>query len=125
MSGSGFAGRRILVVEDEMLIAMMIEDMLDEIGCQLVGTVSRPAEALAAIEAQAVDAAILDVNLDGVESYGIAAALQARGIPFVFSTGYQVSKVMEGYGDRPVLRKPFRSSDLSQALEALFAASGK
>lgn len=116
MTDSALAGRGILLVEDEMAVAMLLEDMLEELGCRVAATAARPAQALEAIEAHAFDAAILDVSLDGEDSYGIAAALAARGIPFVFSTGYGALGLRLDFRDRPLLQKPFRRRDLARAL---------
>ena len=88
-------GLRVLVVEDEALVAMQLEDMLDELGCVVVdvaGTVSRGV-ALAADAAVALDGAILDVNLGGEKVYPVAERLAARGVPFVFCTGYGVAGI--------------------------------
>jgi len=112
---------RILLVEDEMVVAMLLEDMLDEIGFEVVATASREMEAVAAIEAHPIDAAILDVNLDGKRSYGIADALIARGIPFLFSTGYGEMALEPKYRQQKVLTKPFRMEELACALGSLLS----
>jgi CheY-like chemotaxis protein len=114
-------GRRILIVEDEMVIAMLLEDMLEDIGCRVVATAAREAEALAALDAVEIDAAILDLNLNGARSYGIADALAARNIPFIFSTGYGAKVLEADYRQHPVLAKPFRVEELAGALAALLA----
>ena len=85
------SGRRVLVVEDEMMILMMIEDMLADLGCESVTAAATVDQALALIDAQTFDAAMLDMNLNGNKSYAVADALAARGVPFVFSTGYSVA----------------------------------
>jgi CheY-like chemotaxis protein len=82
------SGRRVLVVEDEMLVLIMIEDMLVDLGCESVTAAATIAQALALIEAQVFDVAMLDMNLNGSQPYSVADALAARIIPFVFSTGY-------------------------------------
>ena len=117
-------GRRILVVEDEMVISMFIEDVLVGLGCQIVGPAGRMQRALALVEGNGIDAAVLDINLgrDG-DSYPIADALISRGVPFVFSTGYGHQGVLPAYRDIPCLTKPFAEKALAQALAALFAAS--
>ena len=76
-------------------------------------------QALALIDAQAFDAAMVDVNLDGRKSYAVADALVARGIPFLFSTGYSGQSLKDGYQDRPILGKPYRNADLVEALTRL------
>ena len=81
------SGRRALVVEDEMLVLMMIEDMLADLGCKSVTSAATVDKALALIDAQAFDFAILDINLNGRDSHQVAEALSARGVPLVYSTG--------------------------------------
>jgi CheY-like chemotaxis protein len=110
------SGRRILVVEDEMLILMIIEDMLSDLGCESVTTAATVDQALALIDTQVFDAAMLDMNLDGNRSHAIADALAARGVPFVFATGYSGRGMSDGHRDRPVLRKPFLTSNWSKFL---------
>lgn len=104
---------RVLVVEDEVAVAMLIEDMLEELGHAVVGPLASVEQALAAIEREGADCAILDVNLRGVPAYPIADALRARGIPYAFSTGYGAAALRKEDLDSPVLQKPFRSSDLA------------
>jgi CheY-like chemotaxis protein len=116
MSDPVIAGCRVLIVEDESIFAMMLEALLKDLGCQVVATVARPAEALPAIEANAIDVAVLDINLDGQTSYDVAAALAARGVPFIFSTGYSKAGARPEFSDRPMLHKPFRTAELEQAL---------
>jgi two-component sensor histidine kinase len=118
---SGLAGRRVLVVEDEMMVAWGLGDMLADLGCEVVGPAARVDQALAMIEAEAVDAAVLDVNLDGERSYPVADALAARGVPFVFSTGYNKGSLDAGYRGFPMLQKPFERSQLGGALAKLLA----
>lgn len=110
----------ILIVEDEPLIAMMIEDFLDVLGKTVAGSADTVATALAVIAEGGVDAAILDVNLRGGEkSFPIADALAQKGIPFVFATGGSHDTVAEEYRDRPTLPKPFTMDGVSNALAAL------
>jgi len=109
--------RRVLIVEDEMTIAFMIEDMLTDFGYEVVETAMRLPEALVAAETLDLDFAILDVNLDGLRSFPVADLLAARGIPFAFSTGYGRLGIDGVHRDRPVLVKPF----LPAALEATIA----
>jgi DNA-binding NtrC family response regulator len=114
------APQSILIVEDEPLIAMMIEDFLDILEKCHAGTADTVATALALIDAGGVDAAILDVNLRGGEtSFPIADALAAKGIPFVFATGGSQDSVAEAYRDRPTLAKPFTMDGVAKALAAL------
>ena len=121
MTPSTLAGRRIMIVEDEMVVAMLLEDMLGDLGCEAVTLAGRPAQAIALIEANPLDAAILDVNLDGQDSYPVADALSERGVPFIFSTGYSGISLKEGYRGRPMLQKPFTSQELGEALARLLA----
>jgi CheY-like chemotaxis protein len=112
--------RRILVVEDEPLISMMLEDFLDMLGHQIAGTVDSVGDALAAVEAGGVDAAILDVNLRGGEtSWPVADALARDGIPFVLATGGAGDTIAEPHRDRPTLIKPFTMDGVKQALAEL------
>lgn len=116
---SPFAGRRVLVVEDEMLVAWPLEDMLVELGCMVIGPAASVNQALAMIEANAIDVAVLDVNLNGEMSYPIADALASRGVPFVFVTGYDKDRMLNGYQTFPMLQKPFHRVELSATLARL------
>ena len=102
-----------------MLVAWLLEDMLAEIGCAVVGPAGSVNQALAMIGAEAIDVAVLDVNLNGQLSYPIADALTARGVPFVFVTGYDKDRMLEGYRTCPVLQKPFHRAELSATLARL------
>jgi CheY-like chemotaxis protein len=109
-------GTRVLVVEDEALVAMLLEDMLGDLGCEVLGPAMLVREAMDLIEAgAAIDVAILDVNLAGEHSFTIAEALHSRAVPFVISTGFE-GGIEEGWRDRPLLRKPFMSNDLEAAV---------
>ncbi|WP_108608773.1 response regulator [Aminobacter sp. MSH1] len=111
--------RRILVVEDEMLVLIMIEDMLADLGCESVTAAATVKQALALIEAHDFDAAMLDMNLNGDKTYFVADALAARGVPFVFSTGYSGHEMRDGYRDRPLLKKPFMDKQLAEVFARL------
>lgn len=113
------SGHRILVVEDEMMVLMMIEDMLADLGCESVTAAATIEEAVALINAQVFDAAMLDMNLGGTKSHSIADALAARGVPFIFSTGYSGHDIRDGYRDRPILKKPFKFEELATILRPL------
>lgn len=113
------SGRSILVVEDEMLVLLNIEDMLADHGCTSVSTAANADQALALIASQPFDAVMLDLNLNGRKSYRVADALAARGVPFVFSTGYSGESLDDGYRDRPVLGKPYRDAQLVEILTSL------
>jgi CheY-like chemotaxis protein len=110
------AGRSVLVIEDEMLILMMIEDMLADLGCESVAVASKIGPAISLIEGQAFDTAMLDLNLNGIESYPIADALTVRDVPYFFSTGNSLTNVKDGYRDQNVLKKPFTFEQLSSML---------
>lgn len=114
-------GTRVLVVEDEAIVSMLLEEFLDELGCEVVATASRLEDALEKAGALMLDVAVLDVNLAGKVSYPVAEALQARGVPFVFSTGYGAGGLPDAMRGAPVLSKPFRQENLA---EALIAARG-
>lgn len=113
------AMRRVLVVEDEVMIAMMVEQMLAEIGYEMVGPGLRLDQAVSLAETEAMDAAVLDVNLGGERSFAVAEVLRRRGVPFVFATGYGSAGLTEAYRGAVVLRKPFDLSELERALSAV------
>lgn len=114
------APQRILIVEDEPLISMMIEDFLDLLGKDVAGTADSVASALPIVEAGEVDAAILDVNLAGGEkSWPIADALAQAGVPFVLATGGSGDMIVHAHQGRPILAKPFTMDAVEQALAAL------
>src|SRR5437588_2254235 len=110
--GSRAIGLRVLLVEDEIMVALLLEDMLAELGHEVVGPVARLDEALEMAQGQALDIALLDVNLNGKEIYPVVEALAARDIPFVFVTGYGKGALRAPYRHRPTLQKPFRRDDL-------------
>ncbi|HEX8668417.1 MAG TPA: response regulator [Allosphingosinicella sp.] len=107
---------RVLVVEDEMLVAMNIEDMLLDLGHEVAGIAGRLAAALALAKETRFDAAILDVNLAGERSFPLADYLSEQGVPFLFATGYGLAGIEEPYRARTVLQKPFRRAQLAAAL---------
>jgi CheY-like chemotaxis protein len=109
--------KRILVVEDELMIRMLLEDMLGELGYTVAAEAARIEEALDAAKIADFDIAILDVNLNGQPISPVADALVARGMPFVFATGYGERGLPEPYRDRPTLKKPFQMDGLKQMLQ--------
>ena len=111
-------GLRILVVEDEMMIAMLLEDALNDLGCVVIGPVGRLPEAIRLAESAVIDCALLDLNVDGDEVYPAAEKLAERDIPFAFITGYRASHLKEPYRDQPILQKPFTVPKLEQVLRA-------
>jgi len=114
-----FQGRSILVVEDEMMVLMNIEGVLKDHGCTCVAAAATVDQALAVLNTQSFDAAVLDVNLDGTISHPVADDLSARGIPFVVSTGYGHLALDGNYKNQPVLIKPYRDEALLNALTQL------
>ena len=122
MTSSSAGAPRILVVEDEYLIRMLLEDMLEELGyavAEAVGTISEAREIATNGE---FSAAILDVNLDGQEIYPIADILVERRLPFVFVTGYGERSLPEAYRGRPALQKPFQAEQLKRTLANLISS---
>jgi CheY-like chemotaxis protein len=112
---------RILVVEDEYLIRMLLEDMLADLGHTITAAVGTIAEAKEVAATAEFDCAVLDVNLDGQEVFPVADILIQRGKPFVFVTGYGEGSLPETYRDRPALQKPFQAEKLEQMLAGLLA----
>src|SRR5689334_962799 len=112
---------RVLVVEDEYLIRMLLEDMLDELGYGVAAAVGTISEARQFATSGDFNAAILDVNLDGEEISPVADILAKRGLPFVFVTGYGERSLPEPYRGRPALQKPFQAEQLKNTLAGLLA----
>ncbi len=116
------SGRRVLVVEDESLVAMLLETILEDMGCTPVGPASNVDEGEAiARDTVDLDAALLDVNLAGRQVFPVAAVLKARGVPFVFSTGYGESGLPDEWRGNPTIQKPFTEAAV---LDALMQALG-
>ena len=116
-------GAKVLVVEDEAAISMLLEDMLDDFGCEIVGPAARLATALEMAQKETFVVAILDVNVAGEPIYPVAEAIVKRNLPIVFSTGYGGAGIREPFRDRPVVQKPFSQADLKRALLAAVAAA--
>lgn len=108
---------RVLIVEDEPLIAMTVEDMLVELGYDVAGIASRIDEAVAFIEREQIDGALLDVNVGAERIDPVADLLASRGCPFVFATGDGIAGLPADHAGRPYVAKPFRMTDLEKALE--------
>lgn len=117
-----FAGLRVLVVEDEMMVSMLIEDMLTDLGCTVVGPASRLDEAIELANQNGLDCAVLDVNLGGQPIFPLADLLRERGRPFAFATGYGDAGLRDVDRGSPVLQKPFREGDLARVLGELQTA---
>ncbi|HYH36711.1 MAG TPA: response regulator [Azospirillum sp.] len=110
-------GLRLLVVEDEAMVAMMLEDMLGDLGCEVVGPAGSVARAQELAQGEpGLAAAILDVNLGGLPIYPVAETLKARGIPFVFITGYGAADLDGRFADAPTVQKPFSMPALRDTL---------
>ena len=117
MGGTG--AKRILVVEDEPIVALSLQDMLADMGYEVVGPAFRLAAALQLAGSEAIDGAILDVNMGEGESYGVAELLAGRGIPYLFATGYGRRGLAPGNEHVPVLQKPYREAQVEAALRGL------
>jgi len=107
---------RILIVEDEPLIAMMLTDMLAELGFDVVASVTQVGAAIKILDELKIDVALLDVNIGTQKIDPVADLLATRGTPFVFTTGYGNAGVPSGHAERPILQKPFRIDDLAAVL---------
>ncbi len=118
VSDGPLAGVRILLVEDETLVAMLLEDMIAELGGTVVASASRVAGALEVVKnsGSGLDLAVLDVNLGGEEAFPVAEALAERGVPFAFSTGYGNSGLPDPWRSRPTLQKPFTQDQVTAVL---------
>jgi CheY-like chemotaxis protein len=112
-------GRRILVVEDEMLVLMNMEMALEDLGCSAISAAATVADALHALSTYQFDAALVDVNLGKEKSYPIADALAQRGIPFAFCTGCGSHSDRHDLDPLPVLRKPYLRAELVAMLQQL------
>jgi CheY-like chemotaxis protein len=110
-------GRRVLIVEDELMIRMLLEDMLAQLGHKVTASATRVEEAIKAATSGDFDVAILDVNLEGQPVSAVADALVARGMPFLFATGYGQRGLPEQHRDRPILKKPFQIETLKGILD--------
>lgn len=111
-------GLKVMVVEDETIVALLLEQMLEELNCRVAGVAGQIAAAMAMARSLEVDVAILDMNLAGQAVDPVARALAERRVPFVFASGYGEDGLTAEWRGRPVLPKPFRLEQLRQALEA-------
>ena len=123
MAGQTLNGRRVLVVEDEALVAMLIETALEGENCIIRGPYARPWEALDAAHSTDADAALLDVNLAGEHVFPVAEVLERRGIPFLLLSGYGDLALPPEKQHWPICGKPFKMDELVAALEKLLAGS--
>ncbi len=116
------SGRTILIVEDEPLIAMMLEDFLESLGHSIVGTCDSVEVALTQVEKGGFDLAILDVNLKGENVWPVASLLRERNVPFVIATGGHVDPPPAEFNDAPVIEKPYTVDRVTPAIDAAFAS---
>src|SRR5215472_1646610 len=112
-------GVRVLVVEDEYFVAILIEEILESAGCVVRGPIPRLREALDAVDHDEYDAAVLDVNLAGERINPVADALSERNVPFLFLTGYGANALPSEYAERPHICKPFRMAELLGVLSSV------
>ena len=115
------SGRNVLVVEDEAIIAMLVEDMLADLGHTVAATAGRLEEALDAARTLPLDLAVLDLNLGGQSTYEVAALLQSRGVPVIFATG--AGSVDAEWAHMPVVQKPFQIEALQTAIKTALKQS--
>ena len=120
VGGGGLEGRRILVVEDSPVVGPFTADMLQELGCEVVGTAPNMAAARQLVEAGGFDAALMDIHIRGERVFPLCEILDAKGIPFVFTSGYADWHMAEKWNDRPRLQKPYTLEKVESALKALF-----
>lgn len=113
---------RVMIVEDEYLIRLLLEDMLGDLGYAVGAVASSLAEGQAKAESETFDVAILDVNIDGKQVFPVADILRRRGLPFVFVTGYGASGLPESYRGSPTLQKPMHMKDLKAMLDRALSA---
>lgn len=119
---SALAGLRILVVEDEYMVAELLCMILENFGCDVVGPCATVTDAMAAIAGHELDGALLDANLDGQSSAPVAAALTAVGAPVVVATGYGALTILDDVLNKaPRINKPFNSAELGATLRAAFS----
>jgi CheY-like chemotaxis protein len=122
--GNGTSGKRVLVVEDESMIRMLLEGMLTDLGHTVAAEAGGIDEAVALAKQAEFDIALLDVNLNGTPITPVVEILVERGLPFVFASGYGLRGVPEAYRDSPTLQKPFQTDALAKAIALAAAKSG-
>lgn len=120
---TGQTAKRVLIVEDEFLIAMYLEEMLNELGHEVVGQAMRFETAMDLARESDIDFAVLDINLAGKKSFPVADILRKRGIPFAFATGNGPEGLMDGYRDFPALQKPYAQEDLERTIAQVLRGS--
>ncbi|HSI42415.1 MAG TPA: response regulator [Xanthobacteraceae bacterium] len=127
LPNEALGGRRILILEDESLVSMMIEAMVEELGCEVLGNHGSIERALEFIDQRHadIDIAVLDVNVGGARSYDVAQALAGRGVPFIFSSGYDEGGIDTVWRNHPRLMKPFRLEELEAGLRQALAGAAE
>jgi len=127
MSDKPLAGLHVLLVEDEALVAMMLEDMLGDLGCTVVGPAARLEDAQRLLDKEEIDAAVLDINLAGEKVFPVADRLDSNHVPFVFASGYGEAGLDQRHKTHKVLQKPYSLAALRQALaqEVMRSAAGR
>ncbi|RWE12923.1 MAG: response regulator [Mesorhizobium sp.] len=113
--------KRVLIVEDEVLVAMLLESLLSEMGHQVVASIAQVNEATEFADRAEIDFAILDINLGGAKSFSVAEILRRRGIPFVFATGYGSDGLTNDFRNEPTLQKPYEPLELKRAIEQILS----
>ncbi len=113
---AALSGRRVLLVEDEMLVSMLVEDILAEFGCTVVGPAAKVDRAKELVASEQIDLALLDVNIGGTRVFPVADMLAERNIPFVFMSGYGEAGLQPPHENRPVIAKPFSAESIGEIL---------
>jgi CheY-like chemotaxis protein len=119
---SELRAKRVFVVEDELLISMVIEEILADVGCQIIGPFTNLPDALAAARKGGFDLALLDVNLRGEKVYPVAEILAEQGVPFMLLTGYGKDAIPSGHPEWRACPKPFTAAELTRALSGMLCS---
>jgi DNA-binding NtrC family response regulator len=117
--------KRILIVEDEFLVAMLLGDLLTEMGHHVIGPCSRVEEAMELVREGNIDFAVLDINLAGARSFPVADILRQCGISFVFASGYGIEGLVDGYRDEAILRKPYEVEEVRRVIAQALPGSSR
>lgn len=115
----GLSGRRILVIEDSPVVASYTVDVLEELGCQVIGPAPNMAAARELIEEEKFDAALVDIHIRGERVYPLCEVLEAKGVPFVLTSGYADWNMPDKWGERPRLQKPYTLDEVEKALSGV------
>jgi CheY-like chemotaxis protein len=119
---AGLAGRRVLIVEDSPVVGPFTADLLEELGCVVVGPAPNMAAARELIDSERFDAALMDIHIRGERVFPLCDALAAKGVPFVLTSGYADWHMPEKWRDRPRLQKPYRLEEVEEILSKLLAS---